>query len=97
MNGGKNRNAGFFVDEWSVHFDVSFCELLKPCNRKDAKTQRKRKGKQNNLRLKSNEVHSRATAIYRPSGANRNSPLFDTLRLVFSAYPLRLCVFAVKV
>jgi hypothetical protein len=67
-------------------------------NRRGAKAQRKRKGKQNNLRLKSKEVDSRAIAIYRLGGENWHpSVFFHTLRLVFSAFPLRLSASAVKI
>jgi len=58
-------------------------------HRKDAKAQRKRQGKQQDLRVKSKAVDSRAT--FRQGGTNRNLPLFDTLHSVFSAFPLRLC------
>ncbi|MGH8761459.1 MAG: hypothetical protein ACREVW_18455, partial [Burkholderiales bacterium] len=61
-------------------------------HRKGAKAQRKRKGKQKHLTVKSKEVDRRVTATYRLGGTNWDPPPFDTLPLVFSAYPLRLCV-----
>jgi hypothetical protein len=61
-------------------------------HRKDAKAQRKRKGKQKHLRLKSKEVDSRATAIYRLDGGKSESSRFLTC---FIWFPLRfLCAFA---
>jgi hypothetical protein len=53
-------------------------KIFSPQRRKE------RKGKQNNLWLKSKEVDGRITTIYRLSAANRIPPLFDTIRLVFS-------------
>jgi len=58
----------------------------------------RRKGTQrkaNQLEVEKNkDVDGRATAMYQLDAVNRNPPLFDMIRFVFSAF---LCAFAVKV